>query len=120
MTALGLTPPSFIPDEEDAGRGAGAAFLTLIFDCEGVVPKLNESELVRGVGLDDEGKDGALFAAFTEDAGAAESVECVSVDDICLPMEAIAQPARAPAAPVAELTRPAWLPLAADVVVAGP
>jgi hypothetical protein len=109
-----------MPADEVAGREAGAAFLTLIFDCEGVTPKLKESELVRGVALDDDAKDDAPFAAFKEEAGAAESVECVSEDDICLPIEAIAQPARAPAAPVAELTSPAWLPLAAEVVVAGP
>lgn len=53
-----------------------------------------------------------------DEAGAADKVECASELDICFPSEAIAQPANAPAAPVAESTSPDW-PFAAVVVVVG-
>lgn len=51
----------------------------------------------------------------------ADIVECTSVEDICFEREEMAHPARTPAAPVAEFTRPAWpVPFAAEVVVIGP
>lgn len=51
----------------------------------------------------------------------ADIVECTSVVDICFESEEMAHPARTPAAPVAELTKPAWPePFAAEVVVIGP
>lgn len=47
--------------------------------------------------------------------------EWTSLLDICFERDEIAHPAMAPAAPVAELTRPAWpVPFCADVVVTGP
>jgi hypothetical protein len=54
-------------------------------------------------------------------AGVADIVEWTSMVDICFERDEIAQPAKTPAAPVAEFTRPACpLPLAAEVVVMGP
>jgi hypothetical protein len=51
----------------------------------------------------------------------ADMVEWTSVVDICFESEEIAHPARTPAAPVAEFTRPACpVPFAAEVVVIGP
>lgn len=41
------------------------------------------------------------------DADVADKLECTSADWSCLPKDEIAHPARAPAAPAAELTSPA-------------
>lgn len=71
---------------------------------------------LEGIGETDAlGADGRAVVAV------ADIVEWTSVFDICFDREEIAHPAKTPAAPVAELTRPAWpAPLVADVVVIGP
>jgi hypothetical protein len=72
-------------------------------------------EEVEGVG------DTDVYAPGIGDRVVADIVECTSVEDICFDSEEMAHPARTPAAPVAEFTRPAWpVPFAAEVVVIGP
>jgi hypothetical protein len=109
-----------MPELED-GTTRGAAFLTLMEGFVEVEPKANESGLTRGEAA---GEVTVEVALGVKDGGArveaADMVECTSVVDICFPIEAIAHPASAPAAPVAELTRAAWDPLAVDAVVTGP
>ena len=116
--------------DERIGAGAGiVAFLEAMFDgllteaMDGALTKL-ESVLgrreVAGVLASDafaEGMDGGPRL----DADVADKLECTSVDASCLPRDEIAQPARAPAAPAAEFTKPAWpTPFVIAVVVIGP
>ena len=87
------------------GTGAGVGILD---DEDGVgdVPILGFGDaVVLG------GRDGVVVAM----------AEWTSLFDICFDRDEIAHPAIAPAAPVAEVTRPAWpVPFWADVVVTGP
>lgn len=53
------------------------------------------------------GETDVLAAGGRDAEDVADMVECTSVLDICFDKEEIAHPARTPAAPVAELTRPA-------------
>ena len=70
---------------------------------------------VEGVG------ETVVYVPGIGDRVVADIVECTSVLDICFEREEMAHPARTPAAPVAEFTRPAWpVPFAAEVVVIGP
>ena len=71
--------------------------------------------------LEGTGDTEALGADGRAVVAVADIVECTSVVDICFDKDEIAHPARTPAAPVAELTRPAWPALfVAEVVVIGP
>lgn len=71
--------------------------------------------------LEGKGETDELGADGLGAAGVADIVEWTSMVDICFERDEIAQPAKTPAAPVAEFTRPACpLPLAVEVVVIGP
>lgn len=107
--AAGLDGLSFMPDFDDApnpGTGVGAG---IVDDEEGV----GEMALLGlGDGLVLGGREGILVVAIAE---------WTSLLDICFDRDEIAHPAIAPAAPVAEFTRPACpVPFWADVVVTGP
>ena len=98
---------SFILDLFAPKPGAGADGAT-VDDVDGV----GETD-VLGSG------DGAALGA--RGAAVVDIAVWTSAVDICFDRDDIAHPARTPAAPVAELTRPAWPePFCADVVVIGP
>ena len=128
VVVLAFAPPNFRPGAW-AERTAGAAFLTPILealDVDGMdgAPNILESVLGRGdvAGvLTGERPFDAMGGGARDDADVADKLEWTSVEASCLPREDMAQPARAPAAPVAELTKPAGpAPFAAAVVVIGP
>ena len=96
--------PNFIPDDPDGAARFGAV------EAGVTAPKL-DSELNLGeTGAEEDGVapvECILGGARAVD-GCAESEEWTSVAASCFVKDEIAHPARAPAAPVAVLTRPVW------------
>lgn len=127
--ALAAPPSSHSSSIESTGAAAGLDgfnfMLDLVFDA---APKPGTG---AGGGMDDDDEGvgetavaglGVDVALDTRGAGLDVAMaECTSLVDICFDSDENAHPAMAPAAPVAEVTRPAWpVPFCAEVVVTGP
>ena len=101
--------------ERIAAVAGATAFLTpmvVVLDAEAMDGALKKFDSVLGrrevAGvLESDAFPEVMDGGLRLDADVADKLECTSVDASCFPRDEIAQPARAPAAPAAEFTKPA-------------